>query len=63
MFIKNLNFTTTETQIEEVFKSANLKGKVLSTKIVRRTDTRQSKGYGFVEMETPESAKRAIKKL
>jgi RNA recognition motif-containing protein len=35
----------------------------LSVKIVRRSDNQQSKGYGFVEMETPESAKRAVKKL
>jgi RNA recognition motif-containing protein len=38
VFIKNLNFTTTEEQIEEVFKISNLKGKVLSVKIVRRSD-------------------------
>ena len=63
MFIKNLNFTTTEEQIEELFKMSNLKGKILSVKIVRRSDNQQSKGYGFVEMETPESAKRALKKL
>jgi multiple RNA-binding domain-containing protein 1 len=36
---------------------------VLSVKIVRNKDNQQSKGYGFVEMETTESAKRAIKKL
>ena len=38
VFIKNLNFTTTETQIEELFKISNLKGKILSVKIVRRSD-------------------------
>jgi RNA recognition motif-containing protein len=38
VFIKNLNFTTVEAQIEEVFKISNLKGKVLSVKIVRRSD-------------------------
>lgn len=63
VFIKNLNFTTTETQVEELFKISNLKGKILSVKIVRRSDNQQSKGYGFVEMETPESAQRAVKKL
>jgi RNA recognition motif-containing protein len=38
VFIKNLNFTTTENQIEEIFSNANLKGKVLSVKIVRNKD-------------------------
>ena len=63
VFIKNLNFTATEEQIEEAFQAANLKAKILSVKIVRRPDTNQSRGYGFVEMETAEGATRAIKKL
>lgn len=58
-----MNFNTTETQLEELFKVSNLKGKILSVKIVRRSDNQQSKGYGFVEMETGESAARAVKKL
>jgi multiple RNA-binding domain-containing protein 1 len=63
VFIKNLNFETKEADIEGIFKNANLKAKVQSVKIVRRSDNQQSKGYGFVEMETVESATRAIKKL
>ena len=38
VFIKNLNFSTTEGQIEDVFRNANLKGKVLSVKIVRNKE-------------------------
>ena len=38
VFIKNLNFSTNETHLEALFKNANLKGKILSTKIVRRSD-------------------------
>mgnify|MGYP000913760951 CR=1 FL=1 len=56
VFIKNLNFTTTEVMLEALFKNASLKGKILSTKIVRRSDNQQSKGYGFIEMDTVESA-------
>jgi len=52
VFIKNLNFKTTETELEALFANANLKGKILSAKIVRRSDNQQSKGYGFVELET-----------
>jgi RNA recognition motif-containing protein len=63
VFIKNLNFTTNEEDVESLFKNSNLKGKINSVKIVRRPDNQQSKGYGFVEMDTVESAERAIKKL
>jgi len=56
VFVKNLNFATTEQQLESLFTHANLKAKVLSVKIVRRSDNQQSKGYGFVEMETFEGA-------
>jgi len=36
--VKNLNFDTTEAQLEVVFKEAKISGKVKSVKIVRRTD-------------------------
>jgi RNA recognition motif-containing protein len=49
--------------LETLFAHANLKAKVLSVKIVRRSDNQQSKGYGFIEMETFEGAQRAVKKL
>ena len=37
VFIKNLNFKTSETQLEEIFKSIG--AKVLSVRIVRKSDT------------------------
>jgi RNA recognition motif-containing protein len=49
--VKNLSFETSEASLEKLFKEANLKGKVLSVKIVRRKDNQKSKGFGFVEME------------
>ena len=63
VFVKNLNFNTTETQLEELFRSVNLKGKILSAKIVRKSEDQKSRGYGFVEMDSTEAAQRAIKKL
>jgi len=61
VYVKNLNFNTTDEQLEEVFKKCNLKGgKVISAKIVR---DKKSKGYGFVELDTNEACLRAIKKL
>lgn len=63
VFIKNLNFNSTETQIEHVFQSAMPTAKVLSVKIVRRPDNQQSKGFGFVEMGSVAEAEKAVKKL
>jgi multiple RNA-binding domain-containing protein 1 len=60
--VKNLNFTTTELQLEKLFKEAKI-GSVKSVKIVRRSDTQQSRGYGFVEVDSQESAEKAVKKL
>ena len=49
--------------LELIFKNANLKSKILSVKIVRKSENQQSKGYGFVEMDSSEGAERSIKKL
>ena len=38
VFVKNLNFNTTEAQLEQAFNAAKLKGKLVSVKIVRRSD-------------------------
>ena len=32
-------------------------------KIVRRTDTQQSRGYGFIEVDSKAAAEKAVKKL
>lgn len=64
VFVKNLNFSTTEEMLELVFKDANLAGsKPLSAKIVRNQKNQLSKGYGFVEMDSRLGAETAIKKL
>lgn len=60
LFIGSLDYTTTDSQLEEHFAQI---GKVLSAKVIVDRYTRQSKGFGFVEMETPEAAKVAMNKL
>lgn len=63
VFVKNLNFDTSEQKLKELFEGVKA-GKILSAKIVRnKQDGLQSKGYGFIEFETEEAAKTAIKKL
>ena len=63
IFVKNLNFETREEQLQQVFAEAKTGGQVKAVTIIRRTDTGQSRGYGFVEMSTKEAAQQAVKRL
>lgn len=60
LFIGSLDYTTTDAQLEEHFSTI---GKVISAKVIIDRYTGQGKGFGFVEMETPEVAKVAMDKL
>ncbi|XP_048370954.1 probable RNA-binding protein 19 [Sphaerodactylus townsendi] len=63
LFIKNLNFSTTEETLKEVFSKA---GAVKSCSISKKKDkagTLLSMGFGFVEYKKPEHAQKALKQL
>lgn len=60
LFIGSLDYSTTDAQLEEAFSTV---GKVVSAKVIVDRMTGQGKGFGFVEMETPEKAKEAMGKL
>ncbi|XP_074868755.1 putative RNA-binding protein 19 [Carettochelys insculpta] len=63
LFIKNLNFATTEDTLKEVFSKV---GAVKSCTISRKKDkagTLLSMGFGFVEYRKPEHAQKALKRL
>ena len=60
IFVANINFKTRKEDLEKAFAAF---GQVNSVKIVRDRDTGRSKGYGFVEMENEDEAKRAIESL
>ncbi len=60
LFIGSLDYTTTDAQLDAHFATL---GKVLSAKVIIDRYTGQGKGFGFVEMETPELAKEAMDKL
>jgi RNA recognition motif-containing protein len=60
LFIGSLDYATTDAQLEEHFATM---GKVVSAKVIVDKYTGQGKGFGFVEMETPEAAKEAMNKL
>ena len=60
LFIGSLEYSTTDSQLEELFATI---GKVISAKVIVDRDTGVGKGFGFVEMSTPEEAKAAMDKL
>ncbi|NWS67894.1 RBM19 protein, partial [Crotophaga sulcirostris] len=63
LFIKNLNFATTEDTLRETFSKV---GAVKSCTISKKKDkagTLLSMGFGFVEYKKPESAQKALRRL
>lgn len=60
IFIANLNFKIQSDYLREVFEEY---GTVSSAKIITDKKTGRSKGYGFVEMDDDEEARKAIQGL
>src|SRR5437879_12970693 len=60
LFIGGLSFSTSTERLREAFAGA---GSVESAAVVTDRDTGRSRGFGFVEMATPEDAEQAISKL
>ena len=57
LYVGNLSFQTTEQDLEELFSQA---GNVESARVMRHTNTGDSKGFGFVEMSNDQEAASAI---
>lgn len=60
LFIGGLSFSTSTERLREAFAEA---GEVESAAVVTDRDTGRSRGFGFVEMATPEGAEQAIAKF
>lgn len=60
IFIGNLNFQTTEEQLQNLFTPF---GEVESVKIITDKFSGRSRGFGFVEMQNQEQAQKAINEL
>jgi len=60
LFVGGLSFSTSNERLREVFAAT---GSVESAAVVTDRDTGRSRGFGFVEMATPEDAEQAISKL
>ncbi len=57
LYVGGLPYSTTDTELKDAFVPA---GDVVSASIVLDRETRRSRGFGFVEMETEEMANAAI---
>lgn len=60
IYIGNLNYAVREDQLQGVMEDF---GAVNSVKIIVDRETGRSKGFGFVEMDNEEDARRAIEEL
>jgi len=60
LFVSNLDFEVSEEQLKELFAGI---ASVTSVTLAVDRETRRSKGFAFVEMDSEESAKTAIKEL
>lgn len=57
LFVGNLPFTTTENDLQDYFAQA---GGVMGVNIMQDRATGRSRGFAFIEMDTPDSATKAI---
>jgi len=57
LYVGNLSYTTTETDLESLFAKA---GQVVSVALIKDRDTGNSKGFAFVEMSTQVEVEKAI---
>lgn len=60
LFVANFPFTTTVEQLTNLFSAH---GDVVYAKIATDRETGKSRGFGFIEMGTPEQAETAIREL
>ncbi|MEJ1282002.1 RNA binding motif protein 19 [Cricetulus griseus] len=63
LFIKNLNFSTTEETLKEVFSKVGAVKSCTVSKKKSKAGVLLSMGFGFVEYKKPEKAQKALKQL
>ena len=57
LYVGNLAYSVTEQDLRTLFEQA---GGVVEAAVITDRETGRSKGFGFVEMNTPEEATKAI---
>jgi RNA recognition motif-containing protein len=57
LFVGNIPYTMNDQRLAEIFAPA---GTVVSAKVIADKYSGRSRGFGFVEMATPEEGKKAV---
>jgi len=60
VYVGNLSFDATESDLQELFSGVGL---VQNVEVVSNRHTQKSKGFGFVQMQTVDEARRAVETL
>ncbi len=60
LYVGNLPYSTTDSSLSDLFSQV---GTVVSASVITDKMSGRSKGFGFVEMSTPEEASAAIEKF
>jgi len=60
LYVGNLSFDATESDLSDLFNGVGL---VQNVEIVSNKATQRSKGFGFIQMQTVDEAKRAVAEL
>lgn len=60
LYVGNLSYEATETQIRELFAQA---GEVTEVNLIMDRDTNRPKGFAFIQMSTDEEAQEAIRRF
>ncbi len=60
LYVGNLNYSTTEDELREVFGAY---GEVVSVTLIRDRETGRAKGFGFVEFSSDDAGRQAIEAL
>jgi RNA recognition motif-containing protein len=60
LYVGNLPYTTVDADLESLFSQA---GTVKSAQVIKDRISGRSKGFGFVEMSSPDEAQSAINKF
>ena len=60
LYVGNLSYTVTSGELDELFSEV---GEVVASNVITDRETGRSRGFGFVEMDSPSAAQAAIERF